>query len=246
MTATANDAPCVLITGVSTGIGHALAAEYLNRGAIVYGLSRRTPDALTANDRFHFQAVDLADYARIAPAIHSVLRDVPSLHLIILNAGLLGPIADVADTPLDDFKQLMDVNVWANKGILDAVFARGIRVRQVVAISSGAAVNGNRGWGAYSISKAALNMLTKLYARERPDTHFCAFAPGLIDTSMQDYLCDLKDVEKFPSLGVIQSKRNTPAMPKPPEAAKRFVDVFPKLPDAVPSGEFTDIRKMNL
>ena len=90
---------------------------------------------------------------------------------------MLGSLGDMSEAQLDDLKRVMDVNVWSNKTVLDALFARAFPVKQVVTISSGAAVNGNRGWRGYSISKAALNMLTRLYAAENPDTHFCARWP---------------------------------------------------------------------
>ena len=42
------------------------------------------------------------------------------------------------------------------------------------------------GWNGYALSKAALNMMMKLYAAERPGTDFSALAPGLVDTAMQE------------------------------------------------------------
>ncbi|NQZ60089.1 MAG: hypothetical protein HRT88_21775 [Lentisphaeraceae bacterium] len=58
-----------------------------------------------------------------------------------------------------------------------------------------------------------MNSLIQLYAHENVDTHYAAFAPGLIDTSMQDYLCSRQDVDEFPSLQRIQSARSTMSMP---------------------------------
>lgn len=64
----------------------------------------------------------------------------------------------------------MDINVWANKLIIDDLAARHVAPRRIVLISSGAGVVGNHGWGAYALSKAALNMLAQLYAHELPST----------------------------------------------------------------------------
>ena len=120
--------------------------------------------------------------------------------------GLAGIIATKADCPncdvgglgalvlwelaVDEMKRVMEINVWANKTVLDWLHNSAVRVDQVVMISSGAAVLGNRGWGGYALSKAALNMLARLYAHEFPQTHLCALAPGIIDTAMMDYLCE--------------------------------------------------------
>lgn len=233
----------ILITGVSSGIGRSIAAESLRRGAAVFGLSRRRPDDLSAQDRFTFQCADLRRTSDIPAAVGNLLHEAADLDLVVLNAGILGPFGDVIEQPLDAMQDVMTVNVWANKVILDALFARGEPIRQVVTISSGASVNGNRGWGGYSISKAALNMLTRLYARERPETHFCALAPGLVDTAMQDHLCALPQDERYPALDVLRSKRDTPDMPDAEELAPRLIEVFAKLPSLVESGDYADIRK---
>ena len=148
----------------------------------------------------------------------------------------------MTNTPLEDFKSIMHTNVWANKLLLDEIL-KTTEVSQVVTISSGAAVNGNKGWGAYSMSKAALNMLTKLYAAEYPETHFCALAPGLIDTAMQDYLCGLEKEEDFPSINKLKNARGTENMPGPDEAGQKIAAVIPELLD-LKSGSFTDVRSM--
>ena len=49
----------VLITGVSSGIGHGLADAYLRREARVFGVSRREPNDLIERSNFYFQQVDL-------------------------------------------------------------------------------------------------------------------------------------------------------------------------------------------
>jgi NAD(P)-dependent dehydrogenase (short-subunit alcohol dehydrogenase family) len=137
----------------------------------------------------------------------------------------------------------MEVNLWSNKWILDCLFKDGPTVKQVVAISSGASVSGSRGWNGYSLSKAALNMMVKLYAGEILDTHFCSFAPGLIDTSMQAYISGLPDDERFSTVGRLKLARGTEEMPDPDKAAEMLTEAFPKLMD-FPSGSFVDVRKL--
>jgi NAD(P)-dependent dehydrogenase (short-subunit alcohol dehydrogenase family) len=138
----------------------------------------------------------------------------------------------------------MRVNVWANKVILDWLIERQIPIDQVVAISSGAAVNLHYGWGGYALSKAALNNLMTLYAREMPDTHVVALAPGLIDTGMQDYLCEEVDSDEFPSVQKLKDARGTENMPGPREAAEQIIDLLADLRDNHESGAFVDIRKL--
>ena len=112
-------------------------------------------------------------------------------------------------------------------------------------ISSGAAVNGNKGWGAYALSKATLNMLAKLYAHEFPETHVCALAPGLVDTAMQDYLCDsqLVDADRFPSVNTLRDARGTASMPTAAQIASQITAKTADL-RAHPSGSFLDVRNL--
>ena len=236
----------VLITGVSSGIGFGLAAEYLARGDRVWGVSRRQPDDLvSAHENFRFSGLDLTDEEAVRRELPRLLADCKRLDYVILNAGVLGEIGDLAETPLPRLRSVMETNVWANKTTIDVLFDLDIPVSHVITMSSGASVNGNRGWNGYSISKAALNMLTRLYAHEHAQTHFAAVAPGLVDTAMQDYLCGHPQDERFASLEVLKSKRDTSDMPQPRDAARRLVSVFDRIDGLVESGDFVDIRNLD-
>jgi benzil reductase ((S)-benzoin forming) len=232
----------ILITGVSSGLGHGLAKVYLEQGATVYGCSRRPPDDLIAQGLL-FQSIDLADAERGAAAVAEWLGEVNHFDTVILNAGKLGDIRDMQAAPLSDLRETMEINVWANKWLLDALFTGERIVRQVVAISSGASQSGSRGWNGYSISKAALNMLITLYAGEQPETHFTSLAPGLIDTAMQDYLTNLPADDRFKPLAVLKAAKGTASMPDGETCARMLIDAFPKLL-ARESGGYADIRKL--
>ena len=234
----------VFITGVSSGIGWGLSKHYLSQGHQVYGLSRRVPEDLIQNKNFKHIICDLTNFESIPELIKSLLSKVSKIDLAILNAGILGPIANMKDQSLDNLTKVMNINVWANKPIIDALLETVPNTKKVVAISSGAAINGNKGWGGYSISKAALNMFIKLYASENDNTAFYSFAPGLIDTSMQDYLCGgTLDVETFPSAQKLIAARGTENMPTAEVAGEILAKGMLKL-DQLPSGSFADIRKM--
>tara|TARA_R110002020_G_scaffold239899_1_gene452443 strand:- start:147 stop:869 length:723 start_codon:yes stop_codon:yes gene_type:complete len=235
----------IFITGVSSGLGHGLAEYYLEQGHNVLGCSRRKPEDLTQYENFQFVSCDVSDFDAIPDQLESLFSGTSKCDLAILNAGILSPFGDLQETSLDDCKNVMDVNLWSNKIILDWLLPRYPEIRQVVTISSGAAVNGNRGWNAYSISKAALNMLTKLYAQEAPQTHFLAIAPGLIATHMQDILCSLDEDSRFPTLDSLKSRRGTEQMPTAEVLAPKIAAVIEKAPANTVSGEFIDIRKID-
>ncbi|MGB0416437.1 MAG: SDR family NAD(P)-dependent oxidoreductase [Coraliomargarita sp.] len=232
----------VFITGVSSGLGYGLAKVYLERGDSVYGCSRRVPSDLVKRG-LHFIEADLADCASAVSALGTLLGPAGHFHRVILNAAKLGTIQDMRDTSLADLSETMDINVFANKWILDLLFASGRQVKQVVAISSGASLSGSRGWNGYSLSKAALNMLIKLYAGERPATHFTSLAPGLVDTAMQDYLTNLPADDRYAPLQILKDAKGTDTMPDGETCARRLVGIFPKLLE-LESGSYADIRKL--
>ena len=232
----------IYITGVSSGLGYGLAKAYLERGANVYGCSRREPKMLI--DRgLHFQAIDLSDAESGKQLLNEQIKNVQTVDIIILNAAKLGKIRDMQETPLADLRETMEINVWSNKWFLDVLFSNGRTVRQVVAISSGASLSGSRGWNGYSLSKATLNMLIKLYAGEQLDTHFTSFAPGLIDTTMQDYLTSLPEDDRYAPLKILKAAKGTSKMPDGETCANKLIDAFPKLLQ-LESGSYADIRKL--
>lgn len=232
--------PNIFITGISSGIGLALAEKYLSLGYKVFGFSRRT--CPITHENLNSVQADLLDATNLPGKLFELLDEVKEIELVVLNAGVLGGISCMKDVSLDDVKKTMDINLWGNKLVLDWLLKH-VNINQVVSISSGAAVNGSKGWNGYSISKAAMNMMIKLYAVETPSTHFMSFAPGLVDTAMQDYLCAQTDTEKFPSLARIQANRGTDAMPTPSKLAEKLPEVFELIKERE-SGSFVDIRKM--
>lgn len=233
----------VLITGNSSGLGLGLTKKLLAQEAIVWGMSR-SGCPIHDDDGLRDRKVDLGNLNAIPEAMDRLLSDCLRLDLLVLNAGILGRIQDLHTTDIHDVEHLFRINVWANKMILDWFIERQIPVEQVVAISSGAGHNLSYGWGGYAMSKSSLNDLVALYAHEMPDTHLTAFAPGLVDTEMQDYLCGEVDSDEFPSVQKLKDARGTDAMPSPDDSAKQILDLLEKLKEGE-SGQFVDIRTMD-
>ncbi len=227
------------VTGTSSGLGRALAERLLATGWQVHGCSRRPNDL----ENLHHRSCDITDYALLAETLERLVGALPKLDLVVLNAGILGRVQQLTETPMAEAKRVMETNLWANKAIMDWLYQWGRPVQQVVMISSGAAVLGNKGWGSYGLSKAALNMLAKLYAHEFPHTHITALAPGIIDTAMMVHLCEEADADTFPALRRLREARGTDAMPTPEEAAERILSILPRLTE-YPSGSFVDIREI--
>lgn len=233
----------VLITGTSSGIGNGLAKEYLKRGNRVLGISRRDAIEFADLQKYSQLQCDLTKEEDVRKRLPAFLEGIEQLDIVILNAGILGKIKYMKETSLDEMKKVFGVNVWANKQLLDILFEKKISIKQVVGISSGSAISSSPGWGSYAMSKAGLDRLMNIYAKEYPDTHFIAFAPGLVDTYMQDTIYQIKDTSKYPTAKVLQEARYTDQMPDPVNAAPMLIEGFEKALK-YESGSHVDIREM--
>jgi len=228
----------VLITGVSSGLGFALAEAYLEQGDAVYAIGKTIPKKLENNPHFFFFPYNLSDTFMIKSTIKEFVEHRP-FEIAILNAGVLGEIDTLSQIETSHIKEVMDINVWANKELIDLLTQNTI-VQQIVGISSGAAVNGSKGWGAYSLSKSALNMLLKVYAKELPEMHFTSLAPGIIKTPMVEHIIEEVDETRFPSAKTLKESY----IQSPKEAAQNLLQIFPKLLEHE-SGSFLDVRTMD-
>jgi alcohol dehydrogenase len=230
----------VCITGSSRGLGKAFVESFLSIGAKVYGLGRSE----VTDERYRYTQVDIADFDALKKSLENLLEEVDELELLILNAGILGRIQDISLCTMEQLKKEMGVNMWANKIILDYMIENKISVKQVIAISSGASVNGSLGWNGYSLSKAALNMLIKLYAAEMRETHLSAIAPGLIKTDMIDsILLGDHDVKRYQSVQSLRDSEKMGLVFSAEQTASKISLLLPRLLQEE-SGSFIDIRTM--
>ncbi|HER10014.1 MAG TPA: SDR family NAD(P)-dependent oxidoreductase [Bacteroides sp.] len=233
----------ILITGTSSGIGNSLAREYLEKGDRVFGISRNFSDSLKKYADYHHLSHDLSVHAELEQRLRQLLNGTNALDRVILSAGVLPAINDMRDTSMEEIRRVMDVNVWANKMLLDALFKLIPQIHQVVAISSGASRSGARGWNVYAISKAALNSLVRLYADEIPETHFSAMAPGVVETGMQDYIFSLPDDERFPVVNRLKEMKRKKQMKDPREAAADLIGAM-EIAMQRESGSYIDVREL--
>ncbi|MEA3476626.1 MAG: SDR family NAD(P)-dependent oxidoreductase [Bacteroidota bacterium] len=238
-----HDQKKILITGTSSGIGLGLANEFLSRGAEVWGISRREAEELAKYNIYKHLQLDLSSHDKVRKIIPEHLNSVRNIDLLVLNAGILGDIKWMSEIDVEGMKRVMEVNVWSNKVMLDTLFDMNIQIKQVVGMSSKAALRSTPGWGPYSMSKAGLNMLMNIYAREYPETHFSSFAPGLIDSEIQESIYNIKETDKYPTIKRLQEARYTEDMPDAVSAAPMLIEGFEKAL-GYESGSHVDVREM--
>jgi len=223
----------VLITGCSSGFGLALTQYYLEKNYNVFGISRTKPDII--NGDFIFQSCDLSKVEDIKTNLSEFIQNIKNLELVYLNAGMLGEIKSSLEISTDELKKVYELNVYTNKELLDILST--INVKNIIGISSGAAVNGSKGWAGYSLSKAGLNMLINLYSKEMLNTKLLAVAPGVIETPMTDIIRYELDDVKFPSAKKLKEGQIQSA-----SAAAIRMDNLVQNSDNLESGSFVDVR----
>ncbi|KAJ1678457.1 hypothetical protein EV182_004012 [Spiromyces aspiralis] len=186
------NAPVVIVTGASKGLGKAVALKLLARGARVIGVARskesleQVKEEAGPQGEFTCYVGNLTE-AKVAKQVVSLaLTKYQRLDGLVNNAGLLEPIRKVADTSVDDWKRHFDVNLFA---VLELTREALPHLREtkgrIINLSSGAATRAYQAWGAYCASKAALNMFTQVVSSEEPDVVSVAIRPGVVKTEMQ-------------------------------------------------------------
>lgn len=218
-----------IVTGVSRGLGEALAAELLGRGFEVLGIGRVSSMKLRG-ERYCFAEADLSLPSLIAASVAPALRELagrsPAAVTLINNAAVATPAALLGALDAAALESAIATNVTAPLVLTD-LFCRAFRdggiARRVINVSSGAAQSPIAGSSAYCASKAALEMLTRTLAIEQPQVESIAVRPGIFETGMQAHLRS-RDPAEFPSVELFRSFKANGLLKSPAEVAARIVE----------------------
>jgi NAD(P)-dependent dehydrogenase (short-subunit alcohol dehydrogenase family) len=187
----------VLITGASRGLGRALFGEFARAGARVVGVARDAAAIEVAASELsaqgfcaHALAADLGAPGDIYPIAGAAAALVGPIDVLIHNASSLGPtpLPLLLDTACEEFSRVLEVNLLGpfrlSKALVGNMLLRGQGV--VVHVSSDAALSAYPRWGAYGVSKAALDHLARIWAAELDGSgvRFYSIDPGEMDTAM--------------------------------------------------------------
>lgn len=182
----------VAITGASRGIGAAAARAFVAAGAQValLGRSEERLAALAADLGAAALPVicDVAQGASVAAALDQVVIEWGRLDVLVNNAGVIEPIARLAEADPVEWDRAIDINL---KGVFHGMRAAVPVMRRqgagtVLTLSSGAAHRPLEGWSAYCASKAGAAMLTRaLHEEEGHWLRVMGLSPGTVATDMQ-------------------------------------------------------------
>ncbi|PYI53775.1 SDR family oxidoreductase [Paenibacillus flagellatus] len=193
-----NEQQVVMITGASKGLGKALALAFARQGASL-ALCARGEEALQ-DVRREAEALGAAGVLAVAADISSA-RDVEKfvalaesaygrIDVLVNNASALGPspMPLLLDYPEDDFAEVLRVNAVGTFLVTRRVIAGMLRrgSGSIVNVTSEAGSVGYAGWGAYGISKFAVEGMTETWAAEVDGSgvRVNMVDPGEMDTAM--------------------------------------------------------------
>jgi NAD(P)-dependent dehydrogenase (short-subunit alcohol dehydrogenase family) len=225
-----------LVTGASRGIGHAIALKLAEAGAHVVATARTVgaleelDDAIRAGGgSTTLVPFDLTDYPaidRLGAALHQRYK---RLDVLVGNAGVLGPTSPLGHVEPKAWDEVIAVNVTANWRLIRSMdpLLQAAPAGRAVFVTSGAASNARAYRGPYSMSKAALDALVRVYAAETASTNVRVnlFNPGPTRTRMR---------------AAFMPGEDPATLPRPIQVAERLVDLC--LPGFQDSGKLYDYR----
>jgi NAD(P)-dependent dehydrogenase (short-subunit alcohol dehydrogenase family) len=200
--------PIALITGATRGLGRALAFEFARAGYVVYGTGRseESIDALAteANGaKVNIRPVrsDVATEAGADAIIQRLDADASPLDVVIHNAGALGDRVELAKYPLDTWDDVMATNVRGPFLLTQRLLPKLAPNPAVIFVSSGIVGQARPRWGAYYVSKVAVDAVAATYAVELKPQGIRVFVvnPGPLRTEMRADAFPSEDPKSVPA-----------------------------------------------
>jgi short-subunit dehydrogenase len=182
----------VVVTGASSGIGEAVAREYLRRGASLTLVARRKANleslAAGQTDRCHVVEADLTDHTHACDWVDGAEEALGPVDVLVNNAGVQ-IVARTVDTSVEDGERLLRLNVMSplrlTKRVLPGMIERGRGA--IVDVASMAGIAPTPAMFYYNASKAALAAASESLRGELRGTgvHVLTVYPGPVRTAME-------------------------------------------------------------
>jgi NAD(P)-dependent dehydrogenase (short-subunit alcohol dehydrogenase family) len=185
-----------VVTGGAQGFGKAIVERFVQSGAKVaiwdrdLALAEKTAKAL--GDNVVAIACDVGDPASVAAARERTLERFGRIDILVNNAGIAGGIAKTWETPVDDWRQVMRINLdgpfICSSAVVPLMIAQ--NYGRIVNIASIAGKEGNPNAAHYSASKAGVIALTKSLGKELAgyDIAVNAVTPAAAKTAIFDQI----------------------------------------------------------
>jgi dehydrogenase/reductase SDR family member 4 len=188
-----------LVTGASKGIGYSIAEFFAAAGAKVVISSRKQEALDEMADQLKAKGYESTGIAcnvgkmnELENLVKSTIDKYGQIDILVNNAATNPVYGPVQETSLDAYDKIMDVNLKAPFQLMKLCFPylQASSGASVINISSIGGISPEQGLGIYSVSKAALISMTKVFAKEwgEHNIRVNAICPGLIKTKFSEAL----------------------------------------------------------
>ena len=185
-----------LITGAGEGIGAAIAIELANKNVHVIITDKylsnltNTENTIIANGgTCTVVQLDMTDLLGIDNLGLEVFKRWGRLDILIANAAILGTLSPLHHQSNEEFLEVLNVNLISNHRLIrsfDALLKKSKNPKALF-LTSSVSSKPKPFWGAYSISKAALNHMIEIWSLENKHNNFsiCTIEPGATNTKLR-------------------------------------------------------------
>lgn len=171
-----------VVTGARGGIGSAICMALSAAGADVIAVDRLSGIEKLDHEA-RYEAVDITDEASIEALARKLASENCKVHILVNNAGaMLGKA--LLETSLAELANLFAINVGGALSMMRAMKPLLVPTASIINMSSAAAAKPLKGMAAYSASKAALSVLSRVAAAELAPIRVNSVLPGAVDTPM--------------------------------------------------------------
>ena len=197
-----------LVTGASEGIGAAIAIELAKTDLHVI-ITDKNLTSLTNTENTIISnggtctvvELNMKDFLGIDRLGFEIFKRWGKLDILVANAAILGTLSPLHHQSNEEFLDVLNINLISNHRLIrsvDSLLKKGMTSKAIF-LTSSVSFNPKPFWGAYSISKAALNHMTKLWAQENTHNNLsiCTIEPGETNTRLRKHANPGENIENL-------------------------------------------------
>jgi NAD(P)-dependent dehydrogenase (short-subunit alcohol dehydrogenase family) len=162
-----------IVTGGAQGFGFSMVERFVDSGAtvIIWDKDNDLMSSLTLPKSVHLMQVDVTSFVAVEKSTKKVFEEFKSIDILVNNAGIAGPSFNTWEYPLEDWKNIIDIDLngvfYCSKAIVPYMIKA--NYGRIVNIASIAGKEGNPNAMPYSAAKAGVIALTKSLGKELSD-----------------------------------------------------------------------------
>lgn len=198
------DGKKAIITGASRGLGLSIAHKFILAGADIAICARNKKSlnnaknklkvSLSKNQKFFSYVLDVSSEHDVKNIMGKILQDLGGCHILVNNAGILGPKNFIELNKWNDWVKTIEINLFGSILMckeLIPIFKKQ-RYGKIIQLSGGGATNPMPNISAYAVSKAAIIRFVETIAEELKGFNIDvnAIAPGALNTRMLDEIME--------------------------------------------------------